>query len=37
MEVTTLLGAKEAFTLEKYKEDLGKTYAVHCFLCSYAH
>lgn len=25
--VTTLPGTKEPFTLEKYKEDLGKTYA----------
>lgn len=33
-EVTTLPGSKEAFTLEKYKEDLGKTYArINLFLC----
>lgn len=33
-EVTTLSGTKEAFTLEKYKEDLGKTYArISLFLC----
>ena len=33
-EVTTLPGTKEPFTLEKYKEDLGKTYArITLFLC----
>lgn len=33
-EVTTLPGTKEAFTLEKYKEDLGKSYArISLFLC----
>ena len=33
-EVTTLPRTKEAFTLEKYKEDLGKTYArISLFLC----
>ena len=33
-EVTTLPGIKEPFTLEKYKEDLGKTYArITLFLC----
>jgi len=33
-QVTTLPGTKEAFTLEKYIEDLGKTYPrITLFLC----
>ena len=33
-EVSTLPGTKEPFTLEKYKEDLGKTYTrITLFLC----
>lgn len=34
-EVTTLPRTKEAFTLGKYKKDLGKTYArISLLLCS---
>jgi len=33
-QVATLPGTKEAFTLEKYREDLGKTYArITLYLC----
>lgn len=33
-EINTLPGSTEVFTLEKYKEDLGKTYArIPLFLC----
>ena len=33
-EVSTLPGTKEPFTLEKYKEDLGKTYTrITLYLC----
>ena len=35
-EVSTLPGTNEPFTLEKYKEDLGKTYArITLFLCPF--